>query len=330
MVNSHKRDFKILIGVALAFILLPRAVGEYYLYLIRLIGIYTLLALGLNIFMGFAGQINLGSAGFFCIGAYSASILSTKLGWHYLAALPVAVLFTVIMAWGMSYPLLRLRGHAMAIGTLAFAMAIFLVAARAHGLTGGENGIVVPPMNLFGQEIGGVFFYYFILTFTFAGFIFCYFLVNSRDGRALKALRDNEDAAAATGIDVVQYKRFAWLISGGFGGLAGALYGQQAGFLGPSTFALWTNILALVMICVGGLGSNLGSVIGAAIMTTLPYLVQGVAGYVLLIQALVLFFVLRFLPGGVVGIAAKIFNWRPQSKRQDQAPIGDHGSNRKP
>ena len=317
MLNNRKQDFKILLVILVIFMLLPIAVGEYYLYLIRLIGIYTLLALGLNIFMGFAGQINLGSAGFFCIGAYSASILATKLGWHYLAALPAAVLLTVILAWGMSYPLLRLRGHAMAIGTLAFAMAIFLVSARAHWLTGGENGIVVPPMNLFGQELGGIFFYYFILTFTAAGFIFCYFLVSSRDGRALKALRDNEDAAAAIGIDVVYYKRFAWLISGGFGGLAGALYGQQAGFLGPSTFALWTNILALVMICVGGLGSNLGSVIGAAVMTTLPYLVQGVAGYVLLLQALVLFFVLRFLPGGVVGIGEKIFDQRAYPERKD-------------
>lgn len=297
-----------MLGILAVFMLMPLAVGEYYLYLIRLIGIYTLLALGLNIFMGFAGQINLGSAGFFCIGAYSASILATKLGWHYLAALPAAVIFTVIVAWGMSYPLLRLRGHAMAIGTLAFAMAIFLVVARAHGLTGGENGIIVPSMKLFGYTIGGIFFYYFILAFTAAGFIFCYSLVNSRSGRALKALRDNEDAAAAIGIDVNYYKRFAWLVSGGFGGLAGALYGQQAGFLGPSTFALWTNILALVMICVGGLGSNLGSVIGAAIMTTLPYLIQEGSGYVLLLQALVLFFVLRFLPGGIVGIATKLFS----------------------
>ena len=120
MLNNRKRDFIILLVIVAVLMLVPLAVGEYYLYLIRLMGIYTLLALGLNIFMGFAGQINLGSAGFFCIGAYTASILATKLGWHYLAALPVAVLFTVIVAWGMSYPLLRLRGHAMAIGTLAF------------------------------------------------------------------------------------------------------------------------------------------------------------------------------------------------------------------
>ena len=317
MINNRKRDFTILLGIVLAIMLVPMVAGEYYLYLIRLIGIYTLLALGLNIFMGFAGQINLGSAGFFCIGAYTAGILVTKLAWHYLAALPVAVLLTVVIAWGMSYPLLRLRGHAMAIGTLAFAMAIFLVAARAHWLTGGENGIVFPSVSLWGHRLGGVFFYYFILVFAVAGFIFCYSLVNSRDGRALKAIRDNEDAAAAIGVDAIHYKRFAWLISGGFGGLAGALYGPQADFLGPSTFALWTNILALVMICVGGLGSNLGSVIGAAIMTTLPYFVQGVAGYVLLIQALVLFFVLRFLPGGVVGTAGKILSERSEARTED-------------
>lgn len=314
MLNNRKRDFIILLGVVAILMPMPLVVGEYYLYLLRLIGIYTLLALGLNIFMGFAGQINLGSAGFFCIGAYTTSILATKLGWHYLLALPIGVLFAVIVAWGMSYPILRLRSHAQAIGTLAFALAIWLVAERAHSLTGGEDGIVVPAMNLFGHSLGGVFFYYFVLAFTVAGFIFCYSLVNSQDGRALKALRDDEDAAAAIGIDVVYYKRFAWMISAGFGGLAGALYGQQSGFLGPSTFALWTNIIALVMICVGGLGSNLGSVIGAVIMTTLPYAVQEGSGYVLLLQALVLFFVLRFLPGGVMGITTKLLRRNPQPK----------------
>jgi branched-chain amino acid transport system permease protein len=317
MLINRKRDFTIFLGIVFVVVLMPFAVGEYYRYLIRLICVYTLLALGLNIFMGFTGQINLGSAGFFCIGAYGATLLVTKLGLHYFVAMPVAGFLTVVAAWGMSYPLLRLRGHAMAIGTLAFAMAIFLVAARAHGLTGGENGIVSPPVVLFGQELGGMFFYYFILAITAAGFIFCHFLVNSRIGRALKAIRDNEAAAEAVGIDVVYYKRFAWLISAGFGGVAGSLFGQQSGFLGPETFALWTNILALVMICVGGMGHNIGAVIGAAIMTTLPYLVQGVAGYVLLLQAQVLFLVLRFLPGGVVGAAQIICNRRLQHKNEN-------------
>ena len=314
MLINRKRDLAILVGVVLIVMLTPIAVGEYYRYLIRLICVYTLLALGLNIFMGFAGQINLGSAGFFCIGAYSATLLVTKLGLNYFAAMPAAIFLTVIIAWVMSYPLLRLRGHAMAIGTLAFAMAIFLVAARAHWLTGGENGIVPPPVFLFGQQLGNMFFYYFILAITVAGFIFCYFLVNSRIGRALKAIRDNEAGAEAVGIDIVHYKRFAWLISAAFGGVAGSLFGQQSNFLGPETFALWTNILALVMICVGGMGHNIGAVIGAAIMTTLPYLVQGVAGYVLLLQAIVLFFVLRFLPGGVVGTVQKILSRRLQHR----------------
>ena len=219
MLINRKRDYTVFLAVVLVVILMPIVVGEYYRYLIRLICVYTMLALGLNIFMGYTGQINLGSAGFFCIGAYGTTLLVTKLGIDYFAAMPAAILLTVVAAWGMSYPLLRLRGHAMAIGTLAFAMAIFLVAARAHGLTGGENGIVLPPTFLFGQEVGNMFFYYFILAITVAGFLFCYFLVNSRIGRALKAIRDNEAAAEAVGIDIVYYKRFAWLISAGFGGV---------------------------------------------------------------------------------------------------------------
>jgi branched-chain amino acid transport system permease protein len=305
MLGNRKRDLILLLLSGVMLALLPLKLGDFYLYLIRLIGIYSISALGLNIFMGYCGQINLSSAGFLCIGAYVPTILQVKLGWHYLAAIPVTIAFCLIIAWAVSWPLLRLRGHAMAIGTLSFAMAIYLVAERFPALTGGSDGIVVPPMVLWGQIIGEIFFYYFILFFLIASYGMCYLLMDSRIGRAMKAIRGDEAAAAAMGVDVYHYKKLAWLINGGLSGLAGSLYAQQAGFLSPVIFSLWTNIIVLVMICVGGLGLNLGSLVGATIMTSLPYFLVTIQEYTVLAQGLILFAVLRFLPDGVVGTIAK-------------------------
>lgn len=304
MESNRKRDVLAILAAGAVLAVLPVTTGEFYLYVIRLIIIYAIAALGLNFFMGYCGQINIGSAGLFCIGAYVPTMLQIKLGWHYLAVFPFTIVLSLVIAWAVSYPLLRLRGHAMAIGTLSFAMVIHLIAERFPSLTGGADGIVVPSMTLFGRSMGNLFYYYLVLGFGLAVYCMCYFLADSRIGRALKAIREDEAGAAAMGVDVDQYKRLAWMVNGVLASIAGSLYAQQAGFLSPTTFSLWTNIIVLVMIVVGGLGSILGSVVGAAIMTSLPYFLVSIQQYVLLMQGLVLFVFLRFLPYGVVGTAA--------------------------
>jgi branched-chain amino acid transport system permease protein len=305
MLRNRKKEFFLVGLAALALVLLPLQVGEFYLYLIRVISIYAIAALGLNLFMGYCGQINLGTAGFFCLGAYMPTVIQIKLGWHFLLAFPVTLVFTGLVGWAASFPLLRLRGHAMAIGTLSFAMAVYLIAERFPSLTGGSDGIEVPSMVLFGQPMGNIFYYYLILAFLVLTYLGCYFLVDSRIGRAFKAVRDDDAAAAALGIDVRHFKTLAWLVNGVLASLAGSLFAQQSGFLSPSTFSLWTNIIVLVMICVGGLGTNLGSVVGAAIMTSLPYFLVTIQEYMVLVQGLILFSVLRFLPDGVAGTMIK-------------------------
>jgi branched-chain amino acid transport system permease protein len=242
-------------------------------------------------------------------------MLQVKLGWHYLVAFPLSIIGSFLVAWVMSFPLLRLRGHAMAIGTLSFAMAINLISERFPSLTGGADGIVVPSMAFSGQTMGNAFYYYLILVFGVVCYLISLFLVDSRIGRAFRAIKDDEAAAAAMGVHVYHYKTLAWVINGVFAGLAGSLYAQQAGFLSPSIFSLWTNIIVLVMIVVGGLGTNLGSVVGAAIMTTLPYVLVTIQHFILLAQGLILFVFLRFLPDGVVGTLAKRYG-RPALKKQ--------------
>jgi branched-chain amino acid transport system permease protein len=306
MLHNRKRDLLIIGGVALVAGLLPLGLADFFRYLVVLVSIYGIAALGLNIFMGYCGQINLGSAGFFCIGAYLPTILRVRYDIHFFVGFPLAIAFAGLVAWLLSYPLLRLKGHAMAIGTLSFGMAVYLIAERFPGLTGGADGITVPAMELFGQEMGDTFYYYLILVCFLAAYLCCHFLMGSRIGRALKAIRDDEDAAAALGINVDHYKRFAWVLNNILMGVAGALFAKQAGFLSPSTFALWTSITILVMICVGGLGSNVGSVIGAAIMTLLPYILVSIQEYIMLTQGVILFSVLRFMPDGIVGTFPKL------------------------
>src|SRR4030042_486153 len=190
MLGNRKRDFIIVLAVVVLLMVLPLVVGEFYLYVVRLICIYAILTIGLNIFMGYCGQINFGVSGFFCIGAYIPTILQIKLGWHYLAAFPVGVVFSLLVGWAVSWPLLRLRSHSMAIGTLAFAMPVYLVFERFEKITGGSDGTVVPSMVLFGSTMGNLFYYYFILVFPAVIFLIGYFLVDSRIGRAFKAVRD--------------------------------------------------------------------------------------------------------------------------------------------
>jgi branched-chain amino acid transport system permease protein len=308
MSRNRKKELSIIFGLALlAGLLPPLGLPDFYRYLVVLTCIYGIGALGLNIFMGYCGQINMGSAGFFCIGAYVPTLLQVKYQVHYLIGFPLAILFSVAVAWVLSYPLLRLKGHAMAIGTLSFGMAVFLTAERFPKLTGGADGITVPPMQLFGDSAGDKAYYYLILVCFLAAYLICYLMMESRIGRALKAIRDDEDAASALGIDVDSYKRFAWLINSAFMSVAGSLFAQQAGFLSPSSFALWTSISILVMICVGGLGSNLGAVVGACLMTLLPYLLVSIQEYIMLVQGAILFCILRFMPDGIVGMVPQLF-----------------------
>ena len=315
MWRNRKRDLMLICGVALVGALLPQGVPDFVRYLVVLVSIYGIAALGLNIFMGYCGQINLGSAGFFCLGAYIPTMLQVKYELHYVIGFPLAVAFCALIAWLLSYPLLRLKGHAMAIGTLSFGMAVFLVAERFPSLTGGADGITVPPMTIPGIEVGDQFYYYLILVCFLLSYLGCYFLMSSRIGRALKAIRDDEDASLALGINVAQYKTFAWVLNNTLMSVAGALFAQQAGFLSPSTFALWTSVSVLVMICVGGLGSNLGSVIGATIMTLLPYILVSIQEYIMLTQGVILFSVLRFMPDGIVGTMPKLFRRNNRSKQ---------------
>lgn len=299
--NKRRLTLAALVPAGIFLLILPLVVGQYYQQMAALAGIGVILALGMNIFFGYCGQINFGASGFYALGAYSAVLLQTRLHWHFFIALPAAVVITGVFAYLVGIPILRLRGHTLALGTLSFGLVVFMVIEAMVWLTGGGDGIYMPKLFLFGHRMREMFDYYLVLVFAVLSYLACHYLVSSRVGRAMKAIREDETAALAMGIKVARYKSLAWVLNGVFGGLAGVLFLKHSGWICPTYFEVWTSIIILVMVVFGGTGSNLGAVVGGAIIMILPQALSSFREYRVLVNGAILVLILVFMPKGIVG-----------------------------
>ncbi len=265
--------------------------------IIQQIGIYIILAVSLNMVTGYLGQLPLGHAGFMAVGAYVGALvwkaslampswLSILLG--LIAAGVAAAIFGVIIG----IPALRLKGDYLAIITLGFGEIIRICIINLPGITGGTPGLLNIPKHA-----------NFFVIFT-AVAVTCYVIhtiMHSRHGRAILAIRDNEIAADACGVNLTYYKVFTFAVSAFFAGIAGALYAGYQGSLFPKSFDFMASINILVMVVLGGMGSMLGSVIAATVLTALPLVLQSLNEYRMLIYALLLIIVMIFKPSGLMG-----------------------------
>ncbi len=275
--------------------------GNFVVYLLTNVALFVIAAVGLNLLVGFTGQISLGHAAFLALGAY-AHIIVYRQG----APLPVAALIGASVAgvFGLliGIPALRLKGPYLAIATLGFQVTVDQVLGRWEGLTGGRMGLGVPA-----PEVAGVSLeeprVYFLVCFLAATLVVvgARNLTRSRVGRAFVAIRDNETAAEAMGVGLVAYKTMAFAVSAFITGLAGALYAHLVDRINPSTFSLIMSIELLVMVLIGGLGSVLGSVLGASFLVLLPHLVASFRDYQSILVGLILIAVLLFEPMGMRG-----------------------------
>jgi branched-chain amino acid transport system permease protein len=304
-IQNSKTKTLFLVVLALIALLLPVLVGKYYLYLAKLAGIGIILAIGTNIFFGYCGQINFGVAAFYALGAYISTLLQLKLGLNFFAAFPITLAVCLLASLIISVPLLRLRHHTLALGTVAFASVIYLILNTWISITGGEDGLSVPKAFFFGYKMGSKFNYYLIVVFAVLSFLSCHRLISSRIGRAMKAIREDEVAALSMGINSAHYRRLAFMINGLFAGLAGVLFAQESGWINPSSFHMWTNVVILVMVVVGGSGSNFGAALGGAIIMLLPHLLGPFQQYHVLIYGILLALIVRFAPGGIGGFVQK-------------------------
>ncbi|MBI4396809.1 MAG: ABC transporter ATP-binding protein [Elusimicrobia bacterium] len=275
----EKQQILLFLG-AMALIGLPLLVeNTSWAFLIRILGvmgIYVLLALGVNMVLGYVGLLDLGFMAFYAIGAYTTALLSL-LGWSFWICLPASVLVAVAARAALGAPVLRLRGDYLAIVTLGFGEITRIVLNNWDGLTNGPRGISllssmeVVPVSVFGFPlVTNLHFYYLILFFVCAGLAVCRRLDRSRIGRAWLAIRDNELAAEATGIHVTRLKILAFMLSAGFAGVAGSIFARWENFVTPESFTFWESALLVAMVVSGGMGSLPGIVLGVVLIVGLP------------------------------------------------------------
>lgn len=255
--------FAVLIG---SLYLLPFLVDNYYIYVANYIAINIIVAAGLNLLVGYTGQISLGHAGFFAIGAYGTVVLMVKFHFPFLIALPGAALIAACFGFLLGLPSLRLEGPYLAIATLGFGLTITQVIGRIE-LFGGREGIHAPDISIGSWIIDtDKEFYFFLITITILLLLFMRNLIKTRVGRAFIAIRDADIAAETIGVNIVVYKTLAFAISAFYAGIAGGMYAFVLKFIEPEIFTLLMSILFLAMVVVGGLGSIMGSITGAALL----------------------------------------------------------------
>jgi branched-chain amino acid transport system permease protein len=250
-----------------ALLLLPAFANQYTLFVGNLMLLYIILAMGLNILVGCAGQLAFSNAAIYGIGAYGTALLQVHLGWSFWAAAPVGAVLAMVIGTLLAFPALRLSGIFLALTTLAFAQATQWVLWHWQSVTFGAGGFRVPPPD-FGwiaiKQGYGIYFVSWAVTLVLL--LFTWRIMQSRIGRAFVAMRDGEIPAQSLGIDLLTYKAMAFALSSFYAGVAGALYSGLLGFVSPEGFDLFQMIIQKAMIVVGGLGSVVGAVLGASLL----------------------------------------------------------------
>ena len=281
--------------------------GGYLMNVLIFVGINTMLAIGLNLLLGFTGQISLGHAAFFGLGAYISGILTATYGWNAWLVMPLAALAVGLLAFLIGFPILKLKGHYLAMATLGLGIIIYIVFNETIELSGGPSGLSGIP-NL---SIGSFSFdtdvknYYLIWSVTLVTILLGLNLADSRVGRALRAVHDSEVAARVVGVNARLLKVQIFALSAMISALAGSLYAHTMTFISPASFGFNFSVELLTMVVIGGLGSIYGSFLGAALLTLLPEFLRAAHDYDIIIYGALLMVMVMFMPGGLVrGIPA--------------------------
>lgn len=304
------RRWVVLVG-ALVFALVPAFLNPYYVFIANIALIHVLLAVGLNIVLGFAGQLAFANGVLFGIGAYATGLLRVDAGLPFLFAFPAGTALTALIGVAVAMPALRLRGLYLALATVAFAQFALWVFTHWESVTHGVSGAVIPPLDFSPVPVSPtVGIYYVSFVVVIVAVWLAANLLRSRIGRAFVAIRESERAAESLSIDVPRYKLLAYFISALYAGAAGGLFSCVVGAVVPDQFNLFQIVLQFCMVLVGGVGSLWGSVVGAVAIIGLLELLRGLKelqeiGFGLLLLVTILFF-----PGGLGAFLAKhVVGW---------------------
>jgi branched-chain amino acid transport system permease protein len=300
---SHKQIFVLRYACLLSLFVIPLFARDYFLDVAILVGIYVILALGLNVVVGFTGLLNLGFVAFYALGAYSYALLNTRFGLGFWTALPFSVGLSAIAGFLLAIPALRLRGDYLAIVTLGFGEITRLILNNWDRLTMGPNGISgISAPGIFSLSLGKLsYFYYLVLFFVLITFFITKRVYSSKIGRAWVAIREDEMASAIMGINTTMYKLYAFAFGAFWAGLAGAVFAGKMQFVSPESFTFMESVLILCMVIIGGLGSIPGVILGAFILVLLPEMLREIQLYRMLALGAGLVLLMVFRPQGLFG-----------------------------
>jgi branched-chain amino acid transport system permease protein len=281
---------------------MPAHIGRYYTQMLSLCAIFVIASHGLNLLAGYIGQVSLGHAAFYAIGAYTGSLLATKLGFGFWSAMPFSILLAALAGLLIALPSFKLDGPYLSMVTIAFGIIVQSILTEWVDLTGGTQGVLnIPRPTLFGQRLLIEKQFVVIVTFAAIATLLMRNLIRSPWGRNFVAVRENPIAAEAIGLSTQRVKTVAFTLSAALVGLAGHLFAFLQGFISPEAFEFDTSIFFLTSVIFGGAGTILGPIAGAPIMTFLPELLQGFEDYRLIIYGILIVISLYALPMGIVG-----------------------------
>lgn len=295
--------------IAAVLVVLPFVVpNSFYLDLAVRMAINAVIVLGLNLLVGFAGQISLGHAGFIGIGAFASAVLPTHFGWPPAAAMAGGAAAAGLIAAAVARPIFKLKGHYLAMATLGLGIIANIALRNETAWTGGPDGMPVPAFALFGLEISGDRQWYWVVAGLLCFSVWASLnLIDSPFGRALRALHGSEVAAQVVGVDIVRYKVAIFVLSAVFASLMGSVTAHYVGFVTPSVADFFHSIELITMVVVGGMASVYGSIVGAVLLTALPQALATFEGWETVAFGTILVLCMVFLPRGLVPTFAARF-----------------------
>ena len=304
-VRMWMRRDALVIPAAIIALVAPPLLGAYGQFIYATVLVYFLVALSLTILTGFAGQISIGHAGFWAVGAYGSAIVVTHLGAPFPVGIATGLCVGALFGFLVALPALRVQGHYLAIATLSFAVLVQQVLFEWESLTGGRKGLAVPRPVMFGYEFSEDWSYvYLLLAIAVLAALITRNFRRSHSGQALMALKASPVAAQVAGVGRARHLIVAFTVSGALTGLSGALYAHLIGYLSTDSFTLGVSLTFLSMAVLGGLGSYAGALLGAVYMTLAPEIFREFKQAQMLVYGIALILCIRYLPGGFASIPA--------------------------
>ena len=321
---ESRRQLLIVVAVLAAVLLVTPFSGSYVIVLVTHALIFAILAMSVDLLLGYTGLPSLGQAAYLGMGGYLTAILASRyqfgLDWTFWLVLPAGVLAGALTAALFGLFAIRAAGVYFLMITLALGMCVWGLAYRWNSLTGGDNGLVLPPRPQFGIELADdVTYFYLVFAFFVASLALLKLVVSSPFGRSLVGIRENEPRMRILGYNTWLHKYLAFIIAGGVGGLAGVLWAHAHGLVSPEDLVLATSVDALLMVVLGGPGTLVGGAIGAAIVVFLREYLSTLVSWWQYVLGGVYVLTILYLPGGLMSIPARVRLWRAQSQRAEAA-----------